>query len=217
VIAALLGLRIYDRTLTSVPDNAAAANPAPSGAGGAASAPAGTADSGASGTAGAAGDGPPPAGYAWHTVTAASLGTTAGFVIAVPEGWQARVQGQAVALEPPAGGGGIEVSLAPFTAVQPTGQARQEQAAAIAGGQYPGYRLTAIEPAEFRGRAAAAWRFTWRSGALSRTTVLTLLVTLPTSAGPQPYALSVSAPTLYFPAARKVFDTAVTTFRPLPG
>jgi eukaryotic-like serine/threonine-protein kinase len=217
VVAALLGLRIYDRTLTAVPDSAAAASPAAPGAGTTASAPAGTADSGKPGTGGAASDVPPPAGYAWHTVTAASLGTTAGFVIAVPEQWQARVQGQAVTLEPPAGGGGIEVSLAPFTAAQPTGQARQDQAAAILGGQYPGYRLTAIEPAEFRGRGAAAWRFTWRSGVVSRTTVLTLLVTLSTSAGAQPYALSVSAPTLYFPAARKVFNTALTTFRPLPG
>ena len=217
VIAAVVGLRIYDQTLTAVPDNAAAANPARAGGGTGASAPAGTADSGASGTSGTAGDGPPPAGYAWHTVSAARLGTTAGFVIAVPKQWQARIQGQAVALEPPAGGGGIEVSLAPFMAAQPIGQARQEQAAAILGGQYPGYRRTAIEPTEFRGRAAAAWRFTWRSGALSHTTVLTLLVTLPTAAGDQPYALSVSAPTLYFPAARKIFDTALTTFRPLPG
>jgi hypothetical protein len=47
--------------------------------------------------------------------------------------------------------------------------------------------------------------------------VLALLVTLPTSAGAQPYALSVSAPTLHFPAARKVFDTALATFRPVPG
>ena len=111
----------------------------------------------------------------------------------------------------------IKLSLAPFTAAQPTAQARQEQAAAIAAGRYPGYRRTAIEPSEFRGRAAAAWRFTWRSGAVSRTTVLALLVTLPASAGAQPYALSVSAPTLHFPAARKVFDTALTTFRPVPG
>ena len=217
VIAALVGLRIYDHTLTAVPDTAAAANPARAGAGAGASAPAGTAGSGASGTGGAAGEGPPPAGYAWHAVSAARLGTAAGFVIAVPKQWQARVQGQAVALGPPAGGGGIEVSLAPFTAAQPIGQARQEQAAAILGGQYPGYRRTAIEPTEFRGRAAAAWRFTWRSGALSRTTVLTLLVTLPAAAGAQPYTLSVSAPTLTFPDARKVFDTALTTFRPLPG
>jgi eukaryotic-like serine/threonine-protein kinase len=194
VVAGLIGLKLYDRTLTAVPASLAAAD-----------------------TGSTAAAGPPPPGYAWHTVTAARLGTTAGFVIAVPAQWQAHVSGQEVELEPPAGGEGIEVSLAPFTAAQPAAQARREQAAAIAAGQYPGYRRTAIEATEFRGRAAAAWRFTWRSGAIARTTVLTVLVTLPTPAGAQPYALSVAAPTLRFPAARKVYDTALTTFRPLPG
>jgi protein kinase-like protein len=216
VIAGLIGLKLYDRTLTAVPASAAGAG-ARAGAGAAAGAPAGTAGPAGPDTGGAAAYGPPPAGYAWRTVTAARLGTTAGFVIAVPAQWQAHVQGQTAELETAAGGEGIEVSLAPFAAAQPAAQARVEQAAAITAGQYPGYHRTAIEPAKFRGRIAAAWRFTWRSGTLSRTTVLTVLVTLPTPAGAQPYALSVSAPTLRFPAARRVFDTALPTFRPLPG
>ncbi|HEX5289934.1 MAG TPA: hypothetical protein VFX25_13775, partial [Streptosporangiaceae bacterium] len=217
VIAALIGLKLYDRTLTAVPDSAAGA---------AAAAGTSAAPSTAAGTTGpaplgpAAQDaayGPPPPGYAWHTFTAARLGAAAGLAIAVPAHWQAHGRGQAVYLEPAGGGAGIEVSVAPFTAAQPAAQARQEQAAAIAAGQYPGYRRTAIEPTRFRGRPAAAWRFTWRSGALARTTVLSLLVTLPTSAGSQPYAVTVSAPTPHFPAARKAFNTALTTFRPLPG
>ena len=214
VVAALLGVKLYDRTLTAVPDSPAGADARAAGA--PASATAGTAGPPSSAASNAA-RGKPPPGYTWHTVTAARLGTTAGFAIAVPAQWQAHVQGDAVELEPPGGGEVIKLSLAPSTAAQPTAQARQEQAAAIAAGRYPGYRRTAIEPSEFRGRAAAAWRFTWRSGAVSRTTVLALLVTLPTSAGAQPYALSVSAPTLHFPAARKVFDTALVTFRPVPG
>jgi hypothetical protein len=60
-------------------------------------------------------------------------------------------------------------------------------------------------------------RFTWRPPGAARATRLTVLATLPTAAGAQPYALSVSAPNLYFPAARQVFDTALSTFRPLPG
>jgi eukaryotic-like serine/threonine-protein kinase len=218
VIAALIGLKLYDRTLTAVPDSAAGA---------AARAGTSTAPSTAAGTTGpatpgpAAQDaayGPPPPGYAWHTFAAARLGTAAGFAIAVPAQWQAHLRGQAVYLAPAGGGGeGIEVSLASFTATTPATEARQEQAAAIAAGRYPGYHRTAIEPTRFRGRPAAAWRFTWRSGALDRTTVLSLLVTLPTSAGSQPYAVTVSAPTPHFPAARKVFNTALTTFRPLPG
>ena len=102
--------------------------------------------------------GPPPPGYAWHTITAARLGTAAGLVIAVPAQWQAQVQGPAVYLEPPGGGAGIEVSLAPFTAAQPATEAREEQATAITAGQYPGYRRTAIEPDQVprpaRGRVA---------------------------------------------------------------
>jgi hypothetical protein len=217
VIAALTGLKLYDHALTAVPASAAS-SPAP-GAGaraGAGTAP-GIPASAPAGTARAASFGPAPAGYAWHAFPAARLGTAAGFVIAVPAHWQARLQGQAVTLEPPGGSAAIRVSLAPFAAAQPVAQARQEQAAAVAGGQYPGYRLAAIEPETFQGRPAAAWRFTWRSGALARTTVLTVLATLPGAGGTQPYALSVSAPSLHFPAARKVFDTALTTFRPLPG
>jgi hypothetical protein len=217
VIAALVGLKLYDRTLTAVPDSAAGAA-ATAGTSTASSAAPGTASPAATGPAAQdAAYGPPPPGYAWHTFQAARLGSAAGLAIAVPAQWQAHVRGQAVYLGPPGGGAGIEVSLAPFTAAQPTTEARQEQAAAVAAGQYPGYHRTAIEPTRFRGRAAAAWRFTWRSGTLARTTVLRLLVTLPTSAGSQPYALTVSAPTVHFPAARKVFDTALTTFRPLPG
>ncbi|HEY6479991.1 MAG TPA: hypothetical protein VIZ00_08175, partial [Streptosporangiaceae bacterium] len=217
VIAALIGLKLYDRTLTAVPDSAAG-TAATAGPGAGTSAAPGTASPPATGPAAQdAAYGPPPPGYAWHTIPAARLGTAAGLAIAAPAPWQAHVRGQAVYLEPPGGGAGIEVSLAPFTAAQPATEARQEQAAAIAAGQYPGYRRTAIEPTKFRGQAAAAWRFTWRSGTLARTTVLSVLVTLPTSAGAQPYALTVAAPTLDFPAARKVFDTALTTFRPLPG
>jgi hypothetical protein len=219
VIAAVLGLNLYDRTLTAVPSRLAGSPPAgaeaQTGTGGAGTAGTPAATSAGSGT--TASDGSPPAGYSWHTVTAARLGTTAGLVIAAPAQWSVQAQGQSVSLQPPDGDAGIEISLAPFAAAAPVAQARQEQAAAIASGQYPGYRLTAIEATVFRGRAAAAWRFTWRSGTLSRTTVLTLLVTMPTSAGPQPYAVSVSAPSRDFPAARKIFDTALTTFRPLAG
>jgi hypothetical protein len=217
VIAALIGLKLYDRTLTAVPDSAAGAA-ATAGTSTAPGAAPGTARPDPTGPAAQdAAYGPPPPGYAWHTIAAARLGTAAGLAIAVPAQWQAHVRGQSVYLEPPGGGAGIEVSLAPFTAAQPATEARQEQAAAIAAGQYPGYRRTAIEPTKFRGQAAAAWRFTWRPGTLARTTVLRVLVTLPTPAGAQPYALTVSAPALHFPAARKVFDTALTTFRPLPG
>ncbi|HEY5360176.1 MAG TPA: protein kinase [Streptosporangiaceae bacterium] len=157
-----------------------------------------------------------PAGYQWHTVTAASLGAAAGFVIAAPGTWQQRVQGQAVFLESSGGRAYLEVSLSPFAYARPVTQARYEQAAALARRAYPGYRLVAIQPGQFAGAAAASWRFSWKPAGAPRTTVLAVLVTLPTSAGSQPYELSMSAPSAYFAAARLVFYQALSTFRPLP-
>jgi hypothetical protein len=173
----------------------------------------GTGSPGAGGTGTA---GPPPAGYQWHTVAAASLGTTAGFVMAAPDAWQLRTHGQNVFLDPPAGRAEIEISLSPFSYERPVREARDQQATALAADTYPGYRKLAIEPADFRGTAAASWRFSWRPAGPARTTVLAILVTLPTSAGRQPYVLSVSAPSASFAAAKSVFEKALSTFRPLP-
>jgi hypothetical protein len=174
----------------------------------------GTGSSGAGG-AGTAGV-PSPAGYRWRTVAAASLGTTAGFVIAAPDAWQLRTQSQNVFLDPPAGRAQIEISLSPFRYERPVREARDQQAAALAAEEYPGYRKVAIEPADFRGTAAASWRFSWKPAGQARTAVLAILVTLPTSAGSQPYALSVSAPSASFAAAKSVFERTLSTFQPLP-
>jgi hypothetical protein len=46
--------------------------------------------------------------------------------------------------------------------------------------------------------------------------VLSLLVTLPTSAGSQSYALTISSPAATFAAARSAFGQALVTFAPLP-
>lgn len=172
----------------------------------------GSSGAGGAGTAGA----PPPAGYQWHTVTAASLGTTAGFVTAAPDAWQLRTRGQNAFLDPPTGRAQIEISLSPFTYERPVREARDQQATAVAADEYPGYRKIAIEAADFRGAAAASWRFSWKPAGTARISVLAILVTLPTSAGSQPYALSVSAPSAGFAAAKSVFAKTLSTFRPLP-
>jgi hypothetical protein len=204
---------------TSARTGRAGAGGLSSATGGVTSGSGGTAPGGAATSGGAAGTGttgPAPAGYRWHTVTAASLGTTAGFVIAAPDAWRLRTEGQAAYLDPPTGSADFEISLSPFTYDRPVREARYQQATAVAAGEYPGYSPVAIQPADFRGAAAAAWRFSWTQASAGRTAVLTILVTLPTSAGSQPYALSVSAPPEYFAAARAAFGKSLSTFRPLP-
>jgi hypothetical protein len=220
VIAAIIGLGAYSGTLNAGNPGSQAAGSGPAGSdatrpgSGATTAPASAARAGPA----AALPAPPP-GFAWHTFTAGSLGSAAGFAIAVPDGWQQQVQGKDVALGPVVGGARIDVILDPFTAATPTGQAEADQAAALANGTFPGYRREAITPAVFRGGPAAQWRFTWHppTAGLARATTLALLVTLPTAAGPQAYTMSVTAPSLVFPAFRLVYETALATFRPLPG
>ncbi|MGO9082539.1 MAG: protein kinase domain-containing protein [Streptosporangiaceae bacterium] len=155
----------------------------------------------------------PPSGYRWVTVTAASLGTTAGFTIAVPDSWQVSQDGLATTAA--AGSGpALTVSLSPFRFADPARQARYLEASSVTAGDYPGYRRVYLRLAGFRGLPAGWWRFSWRSGSAGRTGVLEILFTASTTAGPQSCTLSVTAPAAQFPAAESVFAQAVRTFQP---
>jgi eukaryotic-like serine/threonine-protein kinase len=233
-VAAVLGSAIYSRSLSSGPSGDAAGGshgtttagagnaagpsagasvpPAAAGAGTGAGGGTGGSRAGGSGSTGTA----PPPGYQWETVTAASVGATAGFVMAAPDGWQLRIQGQAAYLKAPGRAADLEVSMSPFTYHPPGREAHARQAAALAAHEYPGYRRAWIRPAEFQEAAAATWRFSWKPAGRPRTAVLMLLVTLPTSAGPQSYTLTVSAPAASFAAAKSAFGQALVTFRPFP-
>jgi hypothetical protein len=136
--------------------------------------------------------------------------------MAVPDGWQQRLSGQAVSFEAPGGTAFIEVSMSPFAYHQPGREAHALQANAIAAQQYPHYMRGGIRPARFQGAPAATWRYSWKPAGGARTAVLALLVTLPTSAGPQSYALTVSSPAASFAAARTAYGQALVTFQPLP-
>jgi hypothetical protein len=157
----------------------------------------------------------PPAGYRWYSVSAASSGATAGFTIAVPDTWQATTQGLTTYLTSPAGSTQVEVSQAAFIFADPVREARLQQREARRQDQFPGYAGLGIVPGIFRGTADAIWRFSWQPGT-GRMSVRDLLVSLDTSAGEQPYALSVSAPRPHLLAAEGVFLQMLQTFRPVP-
>jgi len=70
---------------------------------------------------------------------------------------------------------------------------------------------------KIRGMAAAAWQFTWREpGSGIRLRVLDLMCIAQTSAGPQSYALYLSAPASDWHHSLATFDTELRTFRPVP-
>jgi eukaryotic-like serine/threonine-protein kinase len=159
--------------------------------------------------------GRPPAGYRWYSVSAASSGAAAGFTIAVPDAWQATRQGLITYLASPAGSPRVEINLSPFTFAGPVREARLQQREAIRQDQFPGYGGRGILPGTFHGAADAVWRFIWRPGT-GRMSALDVLAVLETTAGEQPYALSVSAPAPDAGPADDVFQQLLQTFQPAP-
>jgi eukaryotic-like serine/threonine-protein kinase len=158
--------------------------------------------------------GPAPAGYQWQTVKAATLGTSAGFAIAVPDGWQTQVTGKTAYFYQSGGHGRVSVSLHPWVYAGPMHEARDLQQ--VAKGDDPGYRYGAVRPTELMGVTAAVSRFSWQpAGRAHRTMVLSELVTLATANGVQPYQLSVSAGVPYAAADRVIYQKMLSTFQPV--
>ena len=62
----------------------------------------------------------------------------------------------------------------------------------------------------------AFWKFTWMDGGV-RLTAIDLLFVSQTSAGPQSYALYMTAPEATFAQTRPIFDEEVETFATVPG
>jgi hypothetical protein len=107
--------------------------------------------------------------------------------------------------------------MAPFTYQWPLKEARYLQASAIASHQYRRYHLISILKMRFRGVAAADWTFSWKpAAAVYRTDVTEIIFTAKTSAGPQPYIMSMSAPAPRSAWAGRVMRVAMRTFTPQP-
>src|SRR5579875_8734 len=166
--------------------------------------------------AGPARTGPLPQGFHWHTVPATAAGTDAGFTIAVPDGWTVTQRGAATYLTAAGGSEYLEVDLTPHTYPVMLAEARWLAQQTRRQGKFPGYRVIGIKPARVRGADAAAWQFTWREPGVGRVRVLDLMCIAHTSAGPQSYALYLSAPEPAWQRSLAAFDTELRTFRPVP-
>ncbi len=93
-----------------------------------------------------------PLGYVWQSVTAGSVGTTAGWRLGAPATWLLTPGVQSY-IRPVAGTARLGVNLAPFVAQAPVREARHLQAAAIAHGTYHRYQLISILPRRYHGSA----------------------------------------------------------------
>jgi len=156
-----------------------------------------------------------PPGYSWRSVTAQSIETTAGFRLAAPSSWL-MTPGLHTFIKPPGGRARLIVDMAPFAVPRPVREAHHLQAVAIAHNKYRRYHLVSISSRMFHGWPAAAWAFWWKPVNGARIVVTKIIFTAQTTAGPQPYILSMSAPVTHVAAASQVFRVARRTFTPLP-
>jgi eukaryotic-like serine/threonine-protein kinase len=155
-----------------------------------------------------------PAGYAWRSVSAVTAGTTAGFRLAAPAAWL-MAAGLQTYIQPPLGGGRLEVNMAAFAAPGPFKEAKYLQAKAIAHHRYRRYHLVSLLAHRFHDWPAAWWTFWWKPLNRPRRDVTAIIFIAQTAAGPQPYILSMSSPAAQAAYASHVMRIAMRTFSPV--
>ena len=171
-------------------------------------------ESPATAVAGPASTGPVPAGYRTLTVAASEFNTTAGFTMAVPDGWGVSTQGTGIIVEAPGGTAFLQIDLTPHTFQNMIAEAGYLAAVTQRQDKFPGYAGQIIRPINFRGGAGAAWTFTWVDPSLGRIRALDLMYDASTPSGRQSYSLYLSSVATAWTSNLSVFDEAVHTFRP---
>jgi hypothetical protein len=166
--------------------------------------------------AGAPSDGPLPAGWNWYTAPASSMGTAAGFKLAIPDGWQPSREssGRGYLFEAPGGDTFLQIDLTPHTYPNMVREAHYIALQAPKEGKFPGYGDQEIRATPIRGQAGAAWSFSWQQAKVGLTRSLDLMFIAPT--GNQSYALYLTGPAAAFDSYQKVFTEEMRTFRPVP-
>ncbi len=172
----------------------------------------------AAAAAGVASDGPLPAGWTWYTAPASSMGTSAGFKLAIPDGWQPAQEssGRGYVFQAPGGGTLLQVDLTPHTFADMVKEAHYLSLEAPKQGKFPGYGDQVIRATPVRGRAGASWSFTWQDPKVGQIRSLDLMYIAPTSGGPQSYALYMTSPAPAFSSYLRTFTEEMRTFRPVP-
>ncbi len=159
--------------------------------------------------------GPLPAG--WTTRTRPATGTeAAGFTIAAPSNWTSSASGYQNYLYDPSANANILIDLTPHTFPNDMlREARYIKHQSLAQNRFPGYLDMGLQAETIRGRPGAWWKFIWVDKGVDQEAI-DLLFVLHTPAGPQSYALYMTAPQSMWNQMRPKFDEMVETFTPLP-
>jgi hypothetical protein len=155
-----------------------------------------------------------PAGYATYSQSAAA-NETAGFSLAAPTSWKASISGyQTYLKDPSAGAVNLLADLTPHTYSDMLREATYIRNQSLAQRRFPGYRQLGLARLTIRGRPGSYWKFTWDDAGVQQEAI-DLLYIAQTSAGPQSYALYMTAPVSQWSQLRPVFDEEMETFNPM--
>ena len=158
--------------------------------------------------------GPLPSGFT-SISQPATANETAGFRLAAPTNWTESTSGYQTYLKDPAEPNtNILIDLTPHT--YPNNMLREARyVAARSIPSFPGYQQLGLAATNIRGTPGSFWKFTWDKAGVQQEAI-DLLFVLRTSAGPQSYALYMTAPESIFAQTRPIFDEEVETFATVP-
>ncbi len=158
--------------------------------------------------------GPLPSGFTTISQPTAA-NETAGFSIAAPTNWKETTSGYQTFLTDQAEPNtNILIDLTPHTYPGMLREAQYIERQSIP--RFPGYQRVGLGAINIRGTAGSYWKFTWMKGGVEQEAIDLLFVSQ-TSAGPQSYALYMTAPYKIFDQIRPIFDEEVETFATVPS
>jgi eukaryotic-like serine/threonine-protein kinase len=134
-----------------------------------------------------------PSGWTTDTVKPSDTGTAGGFSIDVPPGWSETRSGLATHFDGP-GGIFLEVDLTPHTYQNMVTEAQYIKQQSLAKGAFPGYKQNHLQGVPVRGTQGSFWQFTWTPANDVKQLTDDILFIMPTSTGPQSYAIYFRGP-----------------------
>ena len=146
----------------------------------------------------------------------AAANETAGFRLARPTNWTESTSGYQTHLKDPAEPNtNIIIDLTPHT--YPNNMLKEAEfieERSVSG--FPGYHQLGLAAIPIRNTSGSYWKFTWDKAGVQQEAI-DLLFVLHTPAGPQSYALYMTAPENIFAQIRPIFDEEVETFATVPS
>jgi serine/threonine protein kinase len=158
-----------------------------------------------------------PAGYTTYSQPAAA-NEKAGFSVAAPTEWKASTSGdpyQTYLTDPADQNVNLLVDLTPHTF--PDNMLREAlyiENHSLSANRFPGYQRIYLGRLTIRGQPGAYWKFKWDKAGVEQEAI-DLLYVAPTSAGPQSYALYMTAPASTWSQLQPVFDEMMETWNPM--